>query len=502
MSWYPLGAVSSAGIGTALGIDMQAPAFFRIGFHADLNELYLAYDLALTPEKSTAHVRFCQFGFEAKQAFRGALARYYQIFPQDFQCRTPEQGLWMPFAKISAVKGWEDFGFKFKEGDNETAWDDQHGMITFRYTEPLTWWMAMPDSVPRTIEAATAFAKTLATEKGDRHAESLTDQRLPRSRGTICRQVIGYSLVSRRRLEHELDAGHPAAAIGLFAEMERRDSATGYTGQTVRPTWMASTSIPAKGTSRICWISVAITSRPLETPLVFCAITHKPALFRGLIAFEYVRQIARDVHAMDRLMMANSTPIQLCWLAPQLEVMGTETDWNPAGQWRPMSDSELLYRRALCKGKPYCFLMNSEFENFSHELVERYMRRALAYGMFPGFFSHNASEGHYFSRPELYDRDRDLFQRYVPLCRRVAEAGWEPITAATSSDEQVYVERFGNRLLTVYNDSSETRSVKIQCDLPDVQGGRDLLRQQAVIWREGAFELTLPAEDVAVIEVQ
>jgi hypothetical protein len=98
---------------------------------------------------------------------------YYQLFPQDFQCRTPEQGLWMPFAKISEVKGWEDFGFKFKEGDNETAWDDQHGMITFRYTEPLTWWMAMPDSVPRTIEAATAYAKTLAAEKGDRHAESL-----------------------------------------------------------------------------------------------------------------------------------------------------------------------------------------------------------------------------------------------------------------------------------------------------------------------------------------
>ena len=33
---------------------------------------------------------------------------------------------------------------------------------------------------------------------------------------------------------------------------------------------------------------------------------------------------------MDRLMMANATPIQLCWLAPWLEVMGTEIDWHPA----------------------------------------------------------------------------------------------------------------------------------------------------------------------------
>ena len=93
-----------------------------------------------------------------------------------------------------------------------------------------------------------------------------------------------------------------------------------------------------------------------------------------------------------------------------------------------MTDADLLYRRALCKGKPYCFLMNSRFEEFSHELVEKYMKRALAYGMFPGFFSHNASEGHYFTRPELYDRDRPLFTKYVPLCRKVAEAGWEPMT--------------------------------------------------------------------------
>ena len=100
---------------------------------------------------------------------------------------------------------------------------------------------------------------------------------------------------------------------------------------------------------------------------------------------------------------------------------------------------------ALCKGKPYCFLMNTDFEEFPPEMVEKYMKRSLAYGMFPGFFSHNAAEGHYFTRPELYERDRPLFQKYVPLCKRVAEAGWEPITAARSSDARVYVERFGQR---------------------------------------------------------
>ena len=124
--------------------------------------------------------------------------------------------------------------------------------------------------------------------------------------------------------------------------------------------------------------------------------------------------------------------------------------------------------------------MNTRFEDFSHELVDKYMKRSLAYGMFPGFFSHNASEGHYFTRPELYNRDRPLFKKYVPLCKRVAEAGWEPITGARPATNSVYVERFGERLLTVFNDSGQSRTVTVQCELPNVQGGQDLVREQDV----------------------
>ena len=111
--------------------------------------------------------------------------------------------------------------------------------------------------------------------------------------------------------------------------------------------------------------------------------------------------------------------------------------------------------------------MNTDFEHFSHALVEKYMKRSLAYGFFPGFFSHNASEGHYFTRPELYDRDRPLFRKYVPLCKLVAQAGWEPITGARSSDEHVHIERFGDgetRYLTVFNDSPDRRTATISLD--------------------------------------
>jgi len=184
-----------------------------------------------------------------------------------------------------------------------------------------------------------------------------------------------------------------------------------------------------------------------------------------------------------------------------LDVLGTETDWNPGGSWRPMSDSELLYRRALCKGKPYCFLMNSEFERFSYDHVERYMKRCLAYGMFPGFFSHNASQGHYFTRPELYERDRPLFKKYVPLCKLVAEAGWEPVTLARSDCEGVYVERYGDRYLTVFNDTDRRQAVSVTVEMKADDAVTDLVGGREIDRTNGRIALTLDPEDVAVLQM-
>jgi len=147
-------------------------------------------------------------------------------------------------------------------------------------------------------------------------------------------------------------------------------------------------------------------------------------------------------------------------------------------------------------------LMNTPFEQFSHELVEKYMKRSCAYGMFPGFFSHNASQGHYFTRPELYERDRGLFKKYVPLCKLVAEAGWEPITRAYSSDDRVYVERFGERYLTVFNDSNQQRTVTITIEGDTPAKSRELVHDMAVSWSAGKAQLALEAEDVAVIQVE
>jgi hypothetical protein len=505
LSSYPLAALARPGNqpGLALGIDMARPAFYRIGYNAATSEFWIAFDLGLAPEKPLARLRFCRFDFPADWAFRSALARYYELFPEAFRRRIAVQGLWMPFAKISLIKGWEDFHFRFKEGNDETAWDDQHGILTFRYTEPLTWWMPMPAAMSRTIEAAGAEARRLA-DRGKLEAKALVSSGYHDREGSLTAlfrdEPWNHGAVWSMNSMPGIAGDHtdfkikwsPAIRERLYTHPKRGeldgeyiDSSEGY--------------VTAELDFRRDHFAAS------DSPLVFSSDDPRPAIFRGLIAFEYTRAIAADVHGMGKLMMANSTPDRFCWLAPMLDVMGTETDWNPRGRWRPMSDADLLYRRALCRTKPYCFLMNTAFEHFSHEQVEKYMKRSLAYGFFPGFFSHNASEGHYFTRPELYDRDRPLFKKYLPVCKLLAEAGWEPITLARSSDPNVRVERFGDRAvryLTLFNDGTERRVslVTLEEDAPTTS--RELISGRTVSWVGGQSVVPIDGEDVQVLELK
>jgi hypothetical protein len=506
LSRYPFAAVERGDVGQGIAIDMGCPAFFRVGFNAGSGELYIAYDLALTPERPAAELRFFTFKYMPLWwGMRGPVGWLYEIYPEYFRSRTPEQGLWMPFNAISKVQGWEDFGFKFKEGNDETVWDDAHGILTFRYTEPMTWWMTMPKGLPRTYDAALAEARRLA-EKGNASAKALFTSGHKDAEGRFvgrmrdepwCNGCVWSMNSSPGIAGDATDFGNkwsPAVREKLYGPGRKGDLDGEYVD-----------SSEAYVTDDLDYRRDHFAAA--RTPLVWAADTFRPAVFKGLIAWEYVRAIAADVHASGKLMMANGTPGNLCWLAPLLDVMGTETDWNPGGKWRPMSDDELMYRRVMCGPKPFCFLMNTNFDKWPYELTEKYMKRCLAYGMFPGFFSADASTKTYFSQPALYDRDRPLFKKYLPLIKRAAEAGWQPITQAQSSNAKVYVERWGENLLTVFNDSPQRQSAEISLDpgqghWSSADTTRELVRGGNVAWGNLKTTLTLEPEDVMLIELR
>ena len=88
--------------------------------------------------------------------------------------------------------------------------------------------------------------------------------------------------------------------------------------------------------------------------------------------------------------------------------------------------------------------MNTRYENFPTNLVEKYFQRCAFYGFYPSMFSHNASENVYWQNPDWYNRDRYLFKKYIPMIKRMAESGWQPITRARCKNDKVLLEQFGD----------------------------------------------------------
>lgn len=101
--------------------------------------------------------------------------------------------------------------------------------------------------------------------------------------------------------------------------------------------------------------------------------------------------------------------------------------------------------------------------------------------------------------PELYERDRDLFKKYIPLCKLVAEAGWEPVTRAISNNENVRIERFGDQYLTIFNDSNQQQRVTITTEMGLQGPTEELVSGRSLDRRNRSTVLTVEAEDVAVL---
>ena len=129
------------------------------------------------------------------------------------------------------------------------------------------------------------------------------------------------------------------------------------------------------------------------------------------------------------------------------------------------------------------------------------MQRALAYGMYPGFFSPiSSSKNHYFANPDRYNRDRGLFRKYLPLCIRVGEAGWRPVNRLVSSDSpDIVTEQFGERYVTVYNLSAGKKSAAL-VSLSGGTSAKELVAGGEWIFDGGRCLVEIPGETVRVLD--
>lgn len=473
LSRHPFVAVSGAKDAYAIGLDVEYPAFYRVAVDPNLRVAYISWDIAFVKGKQSARLKFVRFPFDRRHGFRGALETYQSLYPENWEVRVKKQGTLLSFTNASTIPDCEDFGFRFKEAIYEPEFDDRHGILTFHYEEPLLWWMKKPGKAP-SFRSFVDEANRLA-DAGDVRATGWRNSVFRGQDGAPLGYIrnmswcdgIGWSLNTSPNLPGENTDFNVRHGNGKFESRYRKDwtaeNPCGIDGEFI------DSSEPFQAFQMDFCRERFVH---MKTPLTWCSTNGAPGIYKGMIAFENARETKRRCRAIGRYIYANSTPNRWSWMPPNMDAMCREVTWvKRDGSWRPDDSEIMMRRRMLCGGKPYNLVMNCDFDLLTSERMEKYFNHALAYGFFPSLFSAAAhgkkNKQRYFRRPELYERDRPLFRKYIPIIRRVAEAGWRPVNRLFHVDPAtgIYAEQFGDRYVTIFN-PSHTETLRIS--VPDV----------------------------------
>jgi len=483
VSQYPLATVASSGALTlAVPPDQYRP--FRLVYNRVTRQFFAAFDIGLSavptnfPQCATVEVWL--YRSDPAWGLRSGLAGFYQRFPAAFDRTFTNEGIWVAFADIRSITNIGDFGIRYHEIGYNSAFvkfDDTNGIQSFRYvSEPWSYWMTMPTGISNTNYNSVCNYLLSQNTQGVKAATATLSSGLRDTNGLLnffpaaqpwcpygaafyvnASPFIADPRYSITKFNNEWNStvrdvyNHPENGV---LDGEYIDSFDAYaTAADYGSNHQRTTSFPLTYTG---------DSLALMTPLI-------------LGTYEMARAIAADVHALGKAIMANT----LYTLWPGLPIgiglfdfTGTEVNcFDAAGNFVPMSDSSLLYARALSGPRPYGYLLNTDFTKVSSAEMESYMRLCAVYAIYPSAFSADAASNNYFEQPALYERDRPFFRKYVPIIRALSVAGWLPVPDATVDNTNLGIEVYGanaatgTRYLTVRNFASQAMIGNMTFDL-------------------------------------
>jgi hypothetical protein len=483
VSQYPLATVAASGALTlAVPPDLYRP--FRLVYNRVTRQFFAAFDVGLSsvptnfPQCATVEVWL--YRNDPAWGLRAGLAGFYQRFPAAVARTLTNEGIWVAFADIRSITNISDFGVAYHEISYNPAFvkfDDTNNIQSFRYvSEPWSYWMTMPTNISNTNYAAVynyllsqstqgVTAATATLSSGIRDTTGLL-QFFPAAQPWCPYGAAFYVNASPfisdpqyaiTKFNNEWNStvrdvyNHPVNGV---LDGEYIDSFAAYaTAADYSSNHLRTTSFP---------LTYTADSLALMTPLI-------------LGTYEMARAISTDVHALGKAIMANT--LYTTW--PGLPIgmglfdfTGTEINcFDASGNFVPMSDSSLLYARALSGARPYGYLLNTDFTKVSSAEMESYMRLCAVYAIYPSAFSADAASNNYFEQPALYERDRPLFKKYVPIIRALSLAGWQPVTDATVDITNVLIEAYGTnavigtRYLTLRNVAAQPMSANVTFNL-------------------------------------
>ncbi|MCE5239392.1 hypothetical protein LLH23_13005 [bacterium] len=506
------GAMNRAATGLVLAVPVDKPCMFRTAYDGAAKRLDLVYDFALsglTRKPYEVEFEFDLYACDGAWGMRSALQKYYALYPEQFKVYVPRQGQWMAFSRLSEIDNANEFGFGLQEGAPEPQYDDKIGVLDCTYYTHAGMGANLPkpydpekDPLPSYDEQVKAVNEAFRRNMGEEGIYDLVGTRKPDGKLAVEKWVVYAHLIAQFNLDPELPWGQWL--------VERTIKTTESVKQ-------------GKGGDLDGFYYDGLTHglnynrdhfKTTDAPLLWDPAHQQAFLNNFYSAIEFARATAELLRPRGQITMMNGGLSESFYVVPWLDVLGAET-----GLIIPRSGFNSV--RSILYHKPFMTLLKGNYEQrIGYAEMELFMKRCLAYGVYPGFFDWPPSGlgpgGQYWNHSRYYERDRDLFRKYQPLCQALATAGWEPVTCARSSDPNVYVERFGPGSsgvvwLTLLNEQKQALPTTLTVDAKALGLNPANLRateitsgQTLTAPAQGgsvALALTVPAEGVAVVQL-
>ena len=484
-SEYPLACVQDATGGLTIAVPMDQPAAQT--FTADANGLSTQVDLGLATGPSTARTdfTFALYGPEPGWGFRSALEGYYVLFDHLSVNRTTRLGGWTLRLPKPLIADPEDFSLAYYEcGVISTASREycrKHNIKTFLYSEPWGRRQVFPDAKTRAdmppYEERLGQVRTWALGEGG----NAKWRQAPR-------QVTAQAVLNSLFIGAD---GQGAYKVDLYSHWAQW--------------WQLNPnpSLPPPNIAQVCrdyeidpaleWadgiyldsVSGAhmryedystAHSAAATCPLTFSRRAVAPVVLSAFSNYEFIAWLRQYLERRGKLLMLNLFPPATRFYGHLGDVVGCELRGNQA-------DRHALNQRIYARQRPVSNLLQWKFSvlkrvpAMTHEQMASYIDNQLFYGFWPGISTAGGGTEpgyrylhRYFNDPSLYERDRGLFTKADAMLRELHDAGWQPVTRAQATSDDIRIERFGPNkaggvaYLTVCNTGPETREAGIDLE--------------------------------------
>jgi hypothetical protein len=427
-SAYPLGCISTdwpAG-GLALAAPLRQPLLTRFGYAQRLG-LFALFDLGLAPDAGHPGVAIdlACYPVDGHWGLRDGLRRYYQLFPDDVGGGYPRPGAWFTAADPSAIgRDPQHYGLQFDErAAGHAEWARNHHLTGLAPLAP--WGVTLgteghdPPPAARLRDAG-GSPVSWVTPDGATYTPQCTLPDLgPDSPGAAAQAALASALGS---------GSETLAGVALAGVAAR---ATGWEVDDYDPAhWKLAAGPLAAG-------------RATRGPVLPAAVEHLALL----------ADLAARHHPPEGLVLGGPEPATpLPFVLPYLHAL-------TAGETCPPLE-HLRWLRALGPHKPITFLDPAVIDpQASPERRRAVWQEAILLGAFPGAAG-------WYDAGDLKQLD-STFALAVPILRRLAAAGWEPLAAAEVNDLEIELERYGQGqqlALVLLNPTGRERTVTLTLD--------------------------------------